>query len=389
MNNIEATTGSLLLRPTTIQHDDIVIESSDLLPSTQITSQDEMRRPSRFTFKDMMATTFPKLRYVVEGLLPAGLNMLAGSPKIGKSWLCLDLAFSVASGRPFMGRATDQGNVLYLALEDQPRRLQERLRRVAPGQDLKDLPLEFWTECAAMDEGGLEAIGEWLGRVEKPRLMIVDVWARFEPRKANSKNEYSDITQTMQKIQALIAGYDVAVLLVHHTRKASGDTVFSGDPFDQIIGSRALTSNMDATLMITRARMESDARLDVTGRDIEEASISLTFDKTTCRWNENTKILAPALNYERQQVLDAFSAGYTSAQAIADHVGKNRTTVQNLMKALVDENLLVHPRKGEYHLPLQEAPPAEEPSEPPADMTDLADMGEQFAPDPGVAHHIA
>lgn len=79
MNNIEATTGSLLLRPTTIQHDDIVIESSDLLPSIQITSQDEMRRPSRFTFKDMMATTFPKLRYVVEGLLPAGLNMLAGS----------------------------------------------------------------------------------------------------------------------------------------------------------------------------------------------------------------------------------------------------------------------------------------------------------------------
>lgn len=389
MNNIEATTGYLSLQSTTGQHDDIVIASLDLLPSTQIISRDDISRPSRFTFKNMMAAKFPKLRYVVEGLLPAGLNMLAGSPKIGKSWLCLDLAFSVASGRPFMGRATDQGDVLYLALEDQPRRLQERLRLVAPGQDLNDLPLEFWTECPAMDEGGLEAIGEWLGRVEKPRLMIVDVWARFEPRKKTATNDYSDITYTMQKIQALIAGYDVAVLLVHHTRKASGDGVFSGDPFDLIIGSRGLTSNMDATLMITRARMESDARLDVTGRDIEEASINLTFDKTTCRWNENARVLAPALSYERQQVLDAVSAGYTTAQAIADHVGKNRTTVQNLMKALVDENLLVHPRKGAYHLPLQEAPPAEETPEPPADMTDWPDMGEQLAPDLGVAHHIA
>ena len=388
MNNIEVTTSILSAQPIMIQHNEIINEPSNLLISSQLTLLGEVHRPSRFTFKNMMAATFPKLRYVVEGLLPAGLNMLAGSPKIGKSWLCLDLAFSVATGRPFMGRATDQGDVLYLALEDQPRRLQDRLRLVAPGQDLCDAPIEFWTECPAMDEGGMEAIGEWLGRVERPRLMIVDVWARFEPRKKTATSDYSDVTHTMQKIQALIAGYDVAVLLVHHTRKGSSDGAVASDPFDQIIGSRGLTSNMDATLMVTRTRMENDAKLDVTGRDIEEASISLTFDKTTCRWNENAKVLAPALNQERQQVLDAFVSGHTSAQAIADHLDKNRTTVQNLMKALVDENLLVHPRKGEYHLPLQEAPPAEETSEPRADMTDLADMEANFSRETP-AHHQA
>ena len=389
MNNIDGATGFLMAQSTTARPAEKLVETSELFPPLAVYLKNGLHHISRFTFKSMMAANFPKLKYVVEGVLPAGLNMLAGSPKIGKSWLCLDLAFSVASGRPFMGRATDQGDVLYLALEDQPRRLQERLRLVAPGQDLSDVPIEFWTECPAMDEGGIEAIGEWLSRVKKPRLMIVDVWARFEPRKANSKNEYSDITQTMQKIQALIAGYDVAVLLVHHTRKASGDGVFSGDPFDQIIGSRALTSNMDATLMITRARMENDAKLDVTGRDIEEASISLTFDKTTFRWNENAKVLAPALTFERQQVLDAFAAGHTTAQTIADHLSKNRTTVQNLMKVLVDEDLLIHPRKGEYHLPLQKTPLAEEASEPPTDMTDWPDMGERFASDSGIAHHIA
>ena len=98
---------------------------------------------------------------------------------------------------------------------------------------------------------------------------------------------------------------------------------------------------------------------------------------------------APALNHERQQVLDAFMAGHTSAQTIATHLSKSRTSVQNHLAGLVDENLLERPRKGEYQLPQQVQVTAEADLVHAADMTDLADMVGHLACDPGTPNHIA
>ena len=343
----------------------------------------------KFSVKELMQHEFAPQTFIVEGLLMKGLTMIAGAPKIGKSWFCLDLALCISSGRPFLGRETQQGAVLYLALEDLPRRLQERMMKVAPDADWDELPMDIWTESRSMDEGGLDDIRKWLEAAVNPKAIMIDVWGRFEPRTASTKNEYSHITHTMQQLQQLIAEYDMTLILVHHTRKSTGDGAATADPFDQVIGSRGLTSNMDATMMLTRTRMQYDGTLDITGRDLEEVSLHVMFNKETCRWEETNRVLSPVLNHERQQVLDAFVAGHTSAQAIASYLGKTRTAVQNILKILVDENLLVRPRKGEYHLPLQEARPAEESSEPTADMTDMADMDEQVLTPGASGHHVA
>jgi biotin operon repressor len=334
--------------------------------------------PRQFAVKDLMKMDFPPQRFVVQGLVPTGLIMLAGASKIGKSWASLDLALSVASGRNFMGRETDQGDVLYMALEDTPRRLQDRLKLIAHDMEWDELPLEFWTSVAASDEGGLEALREWLRTATNPKLVVVDIWGRFAPRTLTSKNEYDHLTQALQPLQALAAEYDVALVLVHHTRKTSGDAAPAGDLFDQILGSRAMTSNMDATMLLNRTRMQHNAVLSVTGRDIEETSINLSFDKTTYRWNETDRSLAPLLSPERQEVLDAFVAGHLTAQTIADHLGKTRTAIQNHMKSLLAEGLLKKVGRGKYYLPSEDAPDPDEQT--PADMTDMADLSDNKPP---------
>ncbi|WP_161780332.1 AAA family ATPase [Deinococcus sp. RL] len=330
------------------------------------------RHTEKFGLAALMAMEFPPQQFVVKDLLPVGLSMLAGAPKLGKSWASLDLALSVAHGRPFLGRDTDQGSVLYLALEDTPRRLQDRLRLLGVLDATSELPLEFWTEVAAVDEGGLEALRRWLAGAERPRLIIVDVWGRFSPRTPTAKNEYDHITHTLQPLQALAAQYGVAVLLIHHVRKSSGEGTAS-DPFDQILGSRALTSNMDTTMMLTRTRMQQDAVLNITGRDVEESQLALTFDKATYRWQPTDRPLVPAFTPERQQVLDAVAAGFKSAQTIADHLGKTRTAVQNHLAPLVQEGHLEKVGRGDYRLP--GAQQTEQPLPPkPTDVTDIADF---------------
>ncbi|QFP77466.1 AAA family ATPase [Deinococcus sp. AJ005] len=328
------------------------------------------RRLTRFSAAELMEMDFPEQVFLVDGLLPTGLIMTAGAPKIGKSWWFLQLAVSVASGQPFLERNTSQGAVLYLALEDTGRRLADRLAKVAPDVDFSEIPLDFETLCARADEGGLEYIEDWLKAASNPKLVIIDVWGRFAPTSSGvSKNEYEQTTRAMQPLQALANKYGIAICLVHHTRKSSSDGSSSADPFDGILGSQALTSNMDATMMLTRTRMENDAVLRITGRDIEERQFNLNFDRDSFRWNEVGGKLAPSLSPERQKVLDAVAAGCTKTNDIVAHVGKGRTAVANMLKILCDDGHIEKTFRGSYHLPGHAATDL-------GDMTDLDDIAE-------------
>jgi len=65
-----------------------------------------------FTAADLGKRVFPPVDFTVEGLLVPALTLLAGAPKLGKSWLALQLGLSVAAGMPFLDRSTKQGKVL-------------------------------------------------------------------------------------------------------------------------------------------------------------------------------------------------------------------------------------------------------------------------------------
>lgn len=307
-------------------------------------------RRTSFTSAELTNMSFPEQVFTVDGLLPRGLVMLAGAPKLGKSWAALDLAVRIASGQPFLDRPVQQGAVLYLALEDTPRRLAERIKLVAPDVDLESLLLEFWIETPRLDEGGLESLEQWLKKAQNPSAIVIDIWGRIQSlRGGPSRNSYEEVTAQLQPLQALANKYGVTVLLIHHTKKTNGDTQGS-DPFDAVLGSRALTSNMDATMMLTRSRFQQDATLSVTGRDIEEAEHYITFNKTTCRWETSRHEHAPALPPERQQIIEAVESGLTKSGEIATRVGKSASATSNLLTALVNDGYLIKHAKGVYGL---------------------------------------
>src|SRR5215831_5345951 len=115
-----------------------------------------------FTAASLQTMAFPPMRFVLPALVPEGLTLLVSRPKLGKSWLVLDIAIATASGRFTLGDLRPvQGDVLYLALEDGPRRLQRRMTRVLPtfGAAWSDR-LEIATEWPRADEG-LEEIRRW------------------------------------------------------------------------------------------------------------------------------------------------------------------------------------------------------------------------------------
>ena len=193
------------------------------------------------------------LRFLIPNILPEGLNVLAGRPKIGKSWLGLDFALAVAyGGRAIGSLLVEQAAVLYLALEDGARRMQDRLRHITS----EALPpgLTFFFDWPRTDDGGLERLGTWLDRNPGCRLVIVDTLQKIKAQARFNSNAYEADYAAMEGMQRLAIERRVCVLLVHHLRKSGGD-----DILDSVSGSVGITGASDAVLILERGRGNADA----------------------------------------------------------------------------------------------------------------------------------
>jgi hypothetical protein len=229
---------------------------------------------------DLRRKAFPALRYVVPNLLAEGCTLLAGRPKLGKSWLMLDIGLAVAAGRICLGETQcEQGDVLYLALEDNERRLRRRIDKILGtfGVEWPDA-FQYATEWPRANEGGVEEIRDWLVSAKNPRLVVVDVLMMFRAT-GNRDNQYEADYIAIKGLQALAGEFNVAIVIVHHTRKSGSDV----DPFEKVSGTLGLSGAADAALILDRDG--NGATLYGRGRDVEEVEVAVAFDKLTCRWN--------------------------------------------------------------------------------------------------------
>ena len=195
--------------------------------------------------------------FVVSGLLSKGLHILAGSPKVGKSWLALWLAVTVAKGEPVWNMATKQGTTLYLCLEDSVLRIQNRLFEVT--EDAPD-SVHFCTECAPIGQGLEEQIESFVSEHPGTVLIIIDTLQMIRPiHDATYANDYRDLSV----LKRLADRLDLAVLLIHHLRKEKAE-----DVFHRISGTTAISGAVDSSF-------SGRAKLTCIGRDIEYRELEL------------------------------------------------------------------------------------------------------------------
>ena len=203
--------------------------------------------------------------FVVDSLLSQGLHILAGSPKVGKSWLVLWLAVMVAKGEPVWDMATRQGHTLYLCLEDSVLRIQNRLFEIT-----EDAPesVHFCTECAPIGQGLEEQIETFSMEHPGTVLVIIDTLQMVRPiHDAPYANDYRD----MSVLKRLADRLGLAILLIHHLRKEKAE-----DVFHRISGTTAISGAVDSNFTLVEKRRGSGrAKLTCIGRDIEYRELEL------------------------------------------------------------------------------------------------------------------
>src|SRR5215212_5594962 len=116
--------------------------------------------PQGMTAAELMEMEFEPTRWVVPEVLPEGVTLLVGKPKKGKSWMGLGLCEAIATGGVAFGvKHVEQGDTLYLALEDNPKRLQKRLRKILEGRPAPNR-MHVDTRWPRVREGGAERLDE-------------------------------------------------------------------------------------------------------------------------------------------------------------------------------------------------------------------------------------
>lgn len=308
--------------------------------------------------RELCGMHFDPIKYVVDGYLAEGATLLAGRPKLGKSWFCMDIALAVAAGGVCLGGIRcEQGHVLYLALEDNRRRLQSRIRRLWHLEDMTNAAvpdrLHLATEWPRATEGGIEQIREWINEHPGARLVIVDVLAMFKATsKGRDQTLYEADYMAIKELQSLAMQTGVAVLIVHHTRKSGVES----DPFEKVSGTLGLSGAADTTLILDRD--QNGCTLYGRGRDIEEIETAVQFDKLTCRWRALGNAADVRRTDERTVILDLLADNHSdnhegmSPAEISDALGLPRNNVKQLLFKMAKAGDVVKVgKKGRYAHP--------------------------------------
>lgn len=214
---------------------------------------------------------------IIDDLLFPGIYLLAGSPKVGKSFLSAQVCYHISTGQSLWGYPVRQGTVLYLALEDDYKRLQNRMYRMY-GVDCTD-NLHFAIAAKQVGGGLEEQLETFLRSHRDTNLVVIDTLQKIREVRIE-KYSYANDYDVVGKLKTIADKYAIAILLVHHTRKQQ-----SNDVFDLISGTNGLLGCADGAMVLQKERGPTlSATLDVVGRDQGENRLHLLRDKERLLW---------------------------------------------------------------------------------------------------------
>jgi hypothetical protein len=305
------------------------------------------RPPATYTGNELRAKEFAPVRWAIPDILAEGVTLFGGREKMGKSWLALSLCVAVATGGYALGkRKVEQGEALYLSLEDNERRLQERI--VALTDQDTDLGRFHYTwEWDRADEGGAEQLAAWLAEHPETRLVVVDTLKKIRPRTSGKRNIYDVDYEAIEPFVKLASAHNTAIVIVHHLNQQPDPA----DPYDAFSGSAGLTAAVEGILLLTRQRGEVDAYLTVDGKDIKDRQeLALRWDSAVCTWTLQGSAEAYKMSKARQEVQRVVEeAGEpVTPTYVSDALGKSFNTVKKTMWEMSRDGQLSSNGNGRY-----------------------------------------
>lgn len=226
---------------------------------------------------ELYDTVYPSKPPLIDGLLYTGTYLFVGAPKLGKSFLMAQLAYHISTGIPLWNYTVRKGTVLYLALEDDYRRLQERLYRMFGSDSTDNL---FFAVSADSLGNGLDAqLQRFMQEHTDTSLIIIDTLQKV--REVGGDNySYANDYEVITRLKQFADRYGICILLVHHTRKQTAD-----DRFDMISGTTGLLGAADGAFLLQKEKRTSNAAtLEVSGRDQQDQKLYLIRNPETLLW---------------------------------------------------------------------------------------------------------
>jgi replicative DNA helicase len=316
--------------------------------------------PDRYkiqTLHDLDLMKFTEPKWIIPNVIPEGLSILAGKPKSGKSNMALGLSLSVATG----GKAlsffpVDRRGVLYLALEDSPRRLRGRSRAlISPNESLPDnfhyvSSNEGWPKLPE----AADKIMDFIQEKNDIGLVIIDTFQKIRKQRNRYTDPYQTDYEDIAMIKEVADFYNIGIIIVHHQRKMASE-----DIFDTVSGTFGITGGADTILILKReGRSRADSILHVTGRDVEDTEIALRSEKRC--YGDASAIMFEYMGHaeeyrlskERQEIIDILKKSVTpmTPKEIAELLDKKDNNVRRLLNKMCNNNEIKNTEYGKYHI---------------------------------------
>lgn len=309
---------------------------------------------------DLMSKNLPSLKFAVPRYLPQGVQLLVAPPKVGKSWLALLMALAVAEGSMFWGQECEPGDVLYLALEDSHRRLQDRIKTLRPNGSPGASRIDYYVSGEAPrvapegEAGGLiPMLIDWLATHPERRMIVIDVLTCIRPDPKNKRKQLYEVDyESLVELRKLAADFGVLILVIHHTRKSEGD-----DVLDKVSGSTGLTGSSDGILVMERdgagidpleaEKQPHSVKITSRARDVRDFVIRLRREGDGPAWiyvapTEDVGMRMADGVVVRQAIMEALGhAGRPMKLTdIMSHIGRSKTTTLEHLTHLIRERLI-------------------------------------------------
>ena len=263
-------------QPLTNHNASIADGAGDVNPQPINSGKREKNRLKTVSMTDLYNQVYTSRPPIIGGLLYPGTYILAGAPKLGKSFLMAQLAYHVSTGTDMWGFSVQKGSVLYLALEDDYGRLQKRLYKMFGVETAKNL--YFGIEAPSLGDGLIDLLEGFVEDHPDTRLIIVDTLQKV--RGNNDGHTYSSDYQDICQLKRFTDSRNLCLMIVHHTRKQQSE-----DRFDTISGTNGLLGAADGAFLLTKAkRTANDAMLDIAGRDQQDQQLHLVRNTKTLLW---------------------------------------------------------------------------------------------------------